>query len=545
MLRGFSLILLCIFTGCQMKNEKVDLIVKDAVIYTVDSAFSVLEAIAVKNGRIYDTGSTVEIEKKYKADTILSLKGCYIYPGWNDAHAHFVAYGLSLNQVDLMGTSSVEEIIARCKAYSIKNPGKWITGRGWDQNDWVKKNFPNKYELDEAFPNIPVFLKRVDGHAAWVNSKALELSGVSGKSKIIGGNVKLKNGEPTGILIDNAIALVEKNIPEPGREEIIAGIIKAQDNCFAVGLTSLSDAGLSKDMVQLIDSLQQQGILKLRINTWLGPSESNFESFVETGIIQNDNLSVRTIKLYADGALGSRGARMIEPYSDDPGNKGLFVTDTGMLREYCTRALENNFQVATHCIGDAANRQVLHLYSELLDEHNDRRWRIEHAQIIHPDDFQIFEKYSIIPSVQPTHATSDMYWAEARIGKARLKGAYSYKTLLLQNGWIALGSDFPVEDINPLYGFYAAVARKDRSGYPGEGFRKEEALSRVEALKGMTIWAAKAAFEENYKGSLEKGKLADFVVLDEDIMTSDEARIPEIKVQQTFSGGHPVYRKTD
>jgi hypothetical protein len=279
----------------------------------------------------------------------------------------------------------------------------------------------------------------------------------------------------------------------------------------------------------------------MRINAWIEPSESNFENYMSRGRIQNDYLTIGTLKLYADGALGSRGARMIDPYSDDPSNKGLFLTDLQVLEEYCKRALKNNYQVAIHCIGDDANRQVLKLYSKLLKEKNDRRWRIEHAQIINPEDFHLFNKYNILPSVQPSHATSDMYWAEDRIGKARLKGAYSYNTLIKQIGWIANGSDFPVEDINPLYGFYASVSRKDLSGFPKEGFLSEEALTREQALRAMTIWPARAAFEEEFKGSLEKGKLADFVITAEDLMTIEEINIPKIKVLQTYSGGKLVY----
>jgi predicted amidohydrolase YtcJ len=531
--------------GFPMKKTKVDLLVKDATIYTVDESFTVVEAFVVKNGYIVDSGTSKEMTKKYKAKSILSLQGKFVYPGWIDAHAHFVGYGLSLNQVDLMGTSSVEEIVERCKVFAKNNPGSWVTGRGWDQNDWEVKSFPSKEDLDKVFPDTPVLLRRVDGHAGWANSKALDLAGVSKNTKVDGGDVQLENDEPTGILIDNAIGLVGKKVPSPGDDEIKAGISMAEKKCFAVGLTSVADAGLSTELVQLIDSLHKTKELKMRVNAWLDPSESNFTTFVEKGVLQTEYLSVSTLKLYADGALGSRGARMIEPYSDDPENKGLFVTEPAKLKALCQRALDNDYQVAIHCIGDDANRLVLNIYSELLKKNNDRRWRIEHAQIIHPDDFNIFGEYNIIPSVQPTHATSDMYWAEDRIGKERMKGAYSYKTLLDQLGWIPNGSDFPVEQINPIYGFYSAVARKDHSGYPADGFRMEEALSREEALRGMTIWAAKSAFEEDFKGSIEKGKLADFVVTRQDIMKIDESLLPVLKVDKTYSGGKLVYENKD
>jgi predicted amidohydrolase YtcJ len=543
MARTIILSALIILTSCQMKKTEVDLLVKDARVYTVDDAFSVVEAFAVKDGRITETGSTAELEKKYTAKKVLSLEGKYVYPGWNDAHCHFIGYGTSLNQVDLAGTRSVEEITDKCRQFAASHEGSWITGRGWDQNDWAEKAFPDKAMLDRHFPDTPVLLKRIDGHAAWANSKALSLAGVDENSSIEGGDVLMKNGAPSGILIDNAITLVEKVIPSPGVNELASGILQAQADCFAVGLTSVSDAGLSAREVQLLDSLQQEGSLKMRINAWLAPSEDNFRTYIEKGVQQNDHLTVGTLKLYADGALGSRGARMLEPYSDDPGNEGLFITDPDQLEDLCRRALENNFQVAIHCIGDAANREVLEIYSGLLEKGNDRRWRIEHAQVIHPDDFDLFGACNIVPSIQTTHATSDMYWAEERIGAARMKGAYAYKTLLDQLGWIPNGSDFPVESINPLYGFYAAVTRKDHSGYPEGGFHSDEALTREEALRAMTIWAAKAAFEETFKGSIERGKLADFVVTEQDIMTMDEAAIPSMQVYMTWSGGEKVYEK--
>ena len=524
-----------------MNKENVDLLVKDATVYTVDDSFSVVEAFVVQEGKIYNMGTSAEMSEKYRAKKTISLKDHFIYPGWNDPHCHFVGYGLSLNQVDLSGTASIEEILQRCKLFAEGNPEGWITGRGWDQNDWPEKEFPDKSDLDKLFPDRPVLLKRVDGHAGWANSKALEIAGINAQTSINGGDVILKNGEPTGILIDNAISLVSNQIPEPGREELIAGIQKAEEHCFAVGLTSVSDAGLSTEVVQLLDSLHQNQALKMRINAWLDPSESNFKTFIEKGPLQNDHLTISTLKLYADGALGSRGARMLEPYSDDPGNRGLMITEPALLEELCRKAYDNNYQVAVHCIGDEANRLMLGIYSGILEKGNDRRWRIEHAQIIHPDDFTLFGAYNIIPSVQSTHATSDMYWAEDRIGSSRMAGAYSYKTLLNQLGWIPNGSDFPVEDINPLFGFYAAVSRKDQAGFPQEGFIPTEALSREEALRAMTSWAAKAAFEEEFKGSLEKGKLADFVITKEDIMSAPEIIIPDIKVVGTYSAGQQVY----
>lgn len=527
-----------------MRKEKVDLLVKDAKVYTADDDFRVTGAFVVKDGKFLDTGSAEEMERKYEATEVISLKGKFIYPGWNDAHCHFLGYGLTLNQVDLAGTTGPEDVLERCRRFREKADPGWITGRGWDQNDWEEKVFPGLGMIDRAFPDIPVYIKRIDGHAAWVNSRALEIAGITKETRVKGGEVLLENGALKGILIDNAMELVEHVIPEPGPQEKAEALLMAEANCFSVGLTSVSDAGLDADEVALIDSLQKSGNLKIRINAMLSPTEENYDRYVSRGPQVNEHLSVRTIKLYADGALGSRGAKLIEDYSDDPGNSGLLLTPPDELRVHCQKALDSDFQVAVHCIGDGANRQMLQIFGDMLGTENDRRWRIEHAQIVHPDDLELFGTYHIVPSVQPTHATSDMYWAGERLGEQRLAhGAYAYRTLLEQNGWIPNGSDFPVEDINPLFGFYAAVARKDQQGYPAEGFIPREALTRKQALRAMTTWAAKAAFEESFKGSIEKGMLADFVVTEEDIMEVPEQEIPTVKVLATWSGGREVFRR--
>jgi len=364
---------------------------------------------------------------------------------------------------------------------------------------------------------------------------------VTASSGVEGGKVILSGGKPSGILVDNAIELVASRIPPPADTDMVQALQLAEENCFSVGLTSVYDAGLSKHVVQIIDSLQSTGSLKIRMNTMLSPSQENFAYYVEKGPYQTDYLSVNTIKLYTDGALGSRGARMIEPYSDDPGNYGLYVTPLDTLEKFCRKAYEHHFAVATHCIGDGANRETLRIYASILGGKNNRRWRIEHAQVIHPDDFHYFGDFNIIPSVQTTHATSDMYWAEQRLGSERIKGAYAYMQLLDQNGWLPNGSDFPVEQINPLFGFYAGVVRKDQSGYPGEGFQTENAITREQALRAMTIWAARSGFEEDRKGSIEPGKLADLVVTNTDLMSASESELFRIKVQRTYSGGELVY----
>ena len=538
-------VLSLITISCGNMKKDADIIVKNAKVYTVDENFTIASAFAVKDGMILAVGTNEAIESNYSADQTLELEGKAVYPGFIDAHCHFYGYSMDLRQVDLVGTTSFQAILEKLKQYDQAHDAEWILGRGWDQNDWEDTEFPTKDKLDELFPDKPVYLTRIDGHAALVNSEALKRAGITTETEIEGGKVYTENSEPTGILVDNATGLVSKIIPEPTRQEKISALQQGAQNCFGVGLTSVVDAGLGYESIQLMDSLQQEGSLKMQTYVMLSPSERNYETFMEQGIYRTDRMHIQSIKLFADGALGSRGACLLEPYSDDPGNTGFLVTSKDELRKHAQRAYEYNYQVNTHAIGDSANRVVLNIYGNILGGENDRRWRIEHAQVIHPDDFSLFEKYSVIPAVNTTHATSDMYWADERLGRERMENAYAYKELLNQNGWLCNGSDFPVENINPLYGFYAGVARKDLENYPEGGFQPENALNRKQALKAMTIWAARSMFEENEKGSIEKGKQADFVVTDQDIMEVDMEEVPEVKVLKTFVMGEEVYQMGD
>jgi predicted amidohydrolase YtcJ len=353
--------------------------------------------------------------------------------------------------------------------------------------------------------------------------------------------IELKNGRPTGILIDNAADLVSGVIPQPGRNELTQALQQAEKNCFAVGLTTVDDAGLGKSEVDLIDSLQQNKGLRMRVYVMLNPSRENQDHYFKNGPYKTEHLNVRSFKIYADGALGSRGACLLHDYHDRPGNRGFLLQTPQELKNMAVALYQHDFQMNTHCIGDSANRLLLDFYSELLKGKNDRRWRIEHAQVVSESDVQKFGSYSVIPSVQPTHATSDMYWAGERLGDTRVKTAYAYQDLLKQNGLIALGSDFPVEAIQPLYGFHAAVARQDAENFPEGGFQPENAMSREQALRGMTIWAAYSNFEEQEKGSIEKGKLADFVILEEDIMKADVRLVRNIQIDRTFVSGQLVF----
>ncbi|MCY1721907.1 amidohydrolase family protein [Prolixibacteraceae bacterium Z1-6] len=540
-----KLILVVLFlfmmNACTQK-EKADLVVINATVYTVDKAFSIVQSFAVSNGKVVAVGTNEEIQQRYTALDMIDAEGKFVYPGFNDAHCHFNGYGENLMEsADLRGTQSPEEIYEILKKHHDKFGGEWLLGRSWDQNDWEVKEFPTKEGLDKIFPDIPVYLVRVDGHAAWCNSKALEIAGVTAKSKVLGGDVLTANGEPTGVLIDNAESLVTKFIPGISEEQQRKGLLEAQRNCFATGLTSVTDCGVSKNTILMMDEMQKAGELKMRINGMLNPSEENFEYFVKKGTYKTDKLNVGTIKMYADGALGSRGALLLDDYSDDPGNKGLQIAEQDYYDKICQLAFDNNYAVAIHAIGDGGNRLILDTYGRFLKGKNDRRWQIEHSQIINTNDFDKFEKYSIVPSIQATHCTSDMKWAVDRVGEERIKGAYSYQTLLKQLGWLPNGTDFPVENIEPLFTFYSSVFRIDHEGWPEGGWRIEEGLTREQTIRSMTTWAAKASFEENEKGSLTPGMWADFIILDTDLMTASPKEVLNTKVLSTWIAGEKVF----
>ncbi len=540
MRKYYFIALLFFFAACS--NNKVDTIIHHAVIYTVDSSFTVAEAMAIKDGKIVATGSNEEIMDQYKATENIDAAGAAVYPGFIDAHSHFVGYGRSLFQVDLFGTNTWEETVARVKAFADEHPElSWIQGRGWDQNRWPGKSFPTNEQLNELFPDKPVVLTRVDGHASIANQKALDLAGIQAGQTIVGGSIETKNGKLTGILIDNADNKVYDQIPAPTKETYIQWLQQAEKNCFAQGLTTVTDCGLNYKDVEAIDALQKEGKLNMRMYVMLSDDPENYAVYLPKGPYKTDKLFVKGIKVYADGALGSRGACLLHPYSDKPDWTGFLLRDKQHYDSLAQVLAGTDFQMCTHAIGDSANREVLNIYNKYLKGKNDKRWRIEHAQVIHPNDFALFGKASIIPSVQPTHGTSDMYWAAERLGTERVKGAYAYQQLLQENGWMPLGTDFPVEDISPFKTFLAAVVRKDAKGYPEQGFQMENALTREATIRGMTIWAAKASFLENEVGSLEKGKKADFILLDQDLMKVAPEKILDTKVKATYSGGQKVH----
>lgn len=541
----FSAAYLLTFSSFAQK-KKADLIIINAKIYTVDAKFSTASAMIVKDGKIVTTGDSKILLKQYDAKEKIDAAGKFIYPGFIDAHSHFLSYGLGLQTADLVGTESWETILQHLQDFTKRKnieAGQWIIGRGWDQNDWTLKEFPTKEKLDILFPNNPVFLTRVDGHAAVVNQKALDIAGVTTTTQLTGGEIEVKDGKLTGILVDNAVDLVSSKIPSPSTGQTIAALKDAQEKCFEVGLTTVTDCGVYFPSVQLMQSLQQQGVLKMRIYAMLSDDQKNFDWAKSFGKIKTPYLNVSSFKVYADGALGSRGACLLQPYTDKPEWSGFLLSSQQHFDSVANVIYKMGWQMNTHAIGDSGNRTILNVYGKYLKGKNDRRWRIEHAQVVNKNDFALFNQYSVIPSVQPTHATSDMYWAEKRVGSERVKGAYAFKELLKQNGWIPLGTDFPVEDISPFKTFYAAVFRIDAKGYPKGGYQMENVLSREEAIKGMTIWAAKSNFEEVEKGSLEKGKFADFIILNKDLMTIDAKTILDISVFATYIGGKKVYQK--
>ena len=525
------------FFSCN-NQQKVDLIVINSNSYTVNTNFDKTEAFAIKDGKFIAVGTSEEIKNKYSSDNIIDAKKQTIVPGLIDAHCHFYGLGLQQQKVDLRGTKSYDEVLEKLVAFQKEKNSTFITGRGWDQNDWDIKEFPTKEKLDKLFPTIPVAVGRVDGHALLVNQAAIDLSNIKNNTKVSGGEIILKNGKMTGVLIDAAMSFIK--FPETSKQEATQGLLDAQKISFSYGLTTIDDAGVNKKTIELIDSLQQVGSLKMRIYAMVsGDNQKEIDYYINKGIVKTDRLNVRSFKVYGDGALGSRGAAMRKPYSDRDNHFGALIYSPKRYQEIAKQIAASEFQMNTHAIGDSTNTWLLKTYKAVLKNEKNRRWRIEHAQIIAPEDFKNFD--NILPSVQPTHATSDMYWAKDRVGKDRMKGAYAYKDLLKKYGKIALGTDFPVEKVNPFLTFYAATIRKDLDNYPENGFQMENALSREETLKGMTIWAAYSNFEENEKGSIEVGKFADFVILNQDIMKVDGKEIPKTKVVSTFLNGEKVY----
>jgi predicted amidohydrolase YtcJ len=539
----FLILLILIIMGsesCHDFKKKADLIIFNAKIYTPDTLGSDVNCIAVKKGKIISVGTDAEIRSRYWAKENINASGSFVYPGFIDAHSHFTGFALGLRFADLSQTHSFEEILEILQGYRKIHPEGWIVGFGWDQNNWPRKVFPDNKLINKLFPGVPIVLTRIDGHAVLASEEAIKAAGIAFPGKP--GEAVLSNGEFSGIFLEGMADKIKNAIPLPTEKEKVEYLSIATKLCHEAGLTGVTDAGLNKSEIMLLDSLQKSGTITLRIDAWLTPGEENFEYFMTDKPYVTPFIRVGAVKMYADGALGSRGAYLLNPYSDDSPNRGLLVSTPEELSAMCKLAYEHGFQMNTHAIGDAAVRMVLKTYSKFLRPDNDRRWRIEHAQVVNESDFAMFAAYNIIPSIQSTHATSDMDWAGQRLGEQRIKNAYAYKRLLSQNGWLPNGTDFPIEGIQPLKTFYASVARKNAEGNPENGFMPENALSRMETLKSITTWAAKASFAEKERGSIEVGYAADFTILNTDLIEAPENNILKTKVLYTIVDGKIVYK---
>ena len=564
----FSLSLLSIL-GLNAQNQTDTLIYKAEKIYTADTGFSVATSMVVSNGVILYIGSDKTADSLYPKARTINYGNNIIYPGFIDAHCHFLAYTKGLSQADLVATKSEQEVIKRLKKYVKKNKARfrnidanskpWIVGRGWDQNDWENKEFPNMDALNKAFPNLPVCLSRIDGHAVWINQAAINTLRLNPDTLVEGGEFifskpiptadlmnSAKNPNPgtfTGICIDNAAEIVKNQIPDVPYSVWQPYLKTGLKNCHSQGLTQLVEAGIKVEDITMIQDLQSKKELSMRIYAMLACSEENLSYVSRNGMIFDDMLTVRSMKFYLDGALGSRGALLKGDYCDQLGHKGLQLMTIPKFEMYQVYLLNKGFQVCVHAIGDSANTIALNTFNKYIPEGYDARWRIEHAQIVSGKDQKLFSKRSIIPSVQPTHATSDAAWADSRLCNTINKGGYAYQNLLRQSKIIALGTDFPVEGISPIHTFYSATQRMDAGGKLEKPFIGEQALSRKQALWGMTLWAAYANFDETRTGSLETGKLADFVVLNTDIMTAEPSKILKTKVKATYLSGAAVYSR--
>ena len=534
------------------QTPAADLVITNARIYTVDGAVPIAEALAVSNGRVRFVGSVLGAKALTGPSTqVIDAGGRTIIPGMTDAHGHVLGLGLALRNVDLVGTTSYDEVIARVVARARTTPkGEWILGRGWDQNDWGDTRWPSHEALSRAVPDHPVWLERVDGHAGLANAMAMRLAGVTAASTDPEGGQIVRDAQrnPGGVFVDNAQRLVEQGIPAITRAQSKDAIRAAIAEMHRWGLTGIHDAGASAQTLELYEELGREGALRIRLYAMISDHAPTLEAWFRRGPqsgLYDGTLWVRSIKLYQDGALGSRGAALLEPYSDDAATSGLLVSAPAHIREVADRALRAGFQVNSHAIGDRGNRLVLDAYAAALAARPtaDHRFRVEHAQILHSDDIPRFAALGVIPSMQASHQTSDMYWAGTRLGDTRLRGAYAWRSLLDAGSIIPNGSDFPVEYVNPLISFKASVSRQDARGWPAGGWYPEQRMTRDEALKSMTLWPAYAAFQDQELGSLTVGKRADFVILDQDILRVPDALLPRTQVVSTWVGGVRVYER--
>ena len=538
-----------LFAKIGFASQPADFIVTGATIHSVDEKQPAPQAFAVRKGRFAFVGSKKgAMALRGPRTKILNLEGATILPGLIDAHLHLTSVGLALHEVDLVHVPTLPELVRRTAEFAKTSKDEWIQGEGWDQNLWDGKAFPTHEALSTAVPDRPVALDRVDGHALFVNAKAMQLAGVTKDTPDPAGGKILRDadGNPTGVFIDNAASLIYRVIPQPSAEQLTRAAKAATAECHRWGVTAIGEANTTAADLEVFHEMGRSGTLELRNYTRLGDNPDLIASHMKRGQINgayNGRLWVRGIKLFADGALGSRGAAMLEPYSDDPKNTGLLRVTQAHIQDVAQRALRAGFQVSTHAIGDRGNRMVLDAYEAALRNtpRSDHRFRIEHAQVISQQDIARFAKLGLIASMQTTHQISDMPWAENRVGPERVKGAYAWRSLLDTGVIIANGTDAPVEPVNSLRTFHAAISRQNERNEPAGGWYAAQRMTRDEALKSMTIWAAKANFQESVIGSITAGKYADFVVMDRDWMTAAPEAIMGTKILATYFEGRLVY----
>ncbi|HEX7708444.1 MAG TPA: amidohydrolase [Thermoanaerobaculia bacterium] len=502
--------------------------------------------VVVQDGRIFEVGPADFLRTRFPSAKVVDAPGATILPGLVDAHGHLYGLGLALDIVDLVDTTSFDEVVERVRSRAASTPpGEWIIGRGWDQNDWDAQEFPTSELLDRIVPAHPVMLRRIDGHALIANRAAMRAAGVTAASQEPSGGriVRDARGEPTGVFIDAAMELVERSIPPVTRDQRKSRVLAAARAIASAGLTGMHDAGIDAETIAVVKELIDEGQLPIRVYAMLSDNASLLDTWFASGplVDYGERLTIRSVKLYADGALGSRGAALLAPYDDDPHNHGLTLASPAHIENVARRGRTAGFQVNTHAIGDAAVRSVIEAY-ERTDVTPTDRFRIEHLQVIAPDDVPRLVEQGTIASVQPTHATSDMYWAEQRLGPERILGAYAWRTLVNAGVRLALGSDFPVEQVNPFHGISAAVTRQDRKGWPPGGWYPEERLSLREAIRGFTLDAAFAAFGEQSRGTIEPGKIADFTIVEGDLFAMPSSELDDARVLYTVVGGEIVHQ---
>lgn len=534
--------LILVLIGLSAFGQVADLVVENATIYTVDRTKPAANSLAIKDGKFIAVGG--DMKKHIGPNTQrIDAKGAAVIPGLIDAHVHMRSLGDMLETFDMRFTKTREEVAQIVKSAADKLPaGEWVRGRNWDQTNWGGE-FPNADDISKVVNDRPVYLTRVDGHAGWANRKALEIAGVTKETQDPPGGqiIRDASGNPTGILIDRAQGLVTRKIPPLTYDQVKRRLKLAGAAAARLGLTGVHDAGISLQERDAYRELIKENALPVRVYAMIGGTGELWQEYAKSGPETGSHLTVRSVKLYADGALGSRGAALWQPYSDDKSIHGLMVTTKETLEDQIKEVAAKNFQVCTHAIGDKANSIVLNAFAQVLKGKNDRRFRVEHSQVVALPDFKLFQDYNIVASMQATHATSDMRWAEKRLGPDRIAGAYAWRRYLKMGIPLANGSDFPVEDPNPLYGFYASFTRQDHNGYPEGGWQPDQKLTREESLESFTLTPAYAAFEEKQKGSITVGKLADFLILEKDIMKIAPKEVLTTKITSTYLDGKLVY----